>query len=665
MNRITIASIIAAALTVMLSGCMSMDEMLASDDPFWHDIGESQAMRFAIDAYDANPLQQKLDVIAKMSDQDKLARVYVAKTTVQEVKTAARAKINKESAFATMLMSSEDPSIRREAMANIKTDGGLIDAALKIYDSGNQKEAEVVLWKVQDAQATASVLKDILEQAMAIRKKKYISDMDTKLYMKLYDKFAFLAPYSSRDVALLKLAKRTDVMETKGHSDDFVKSIECKLGAKQEAKAEAIAKAEEDKKVKLLKTDPAKFASLYPAEVESFKAKLAAKEEAEVKEHAATIDNLLTSQWNRGEVSPLNQALQTAKSCGDEVKAVRLFAMVVDKIGYFKKACEDSFSMRWSDEDGERARLIIKSGLALPYPNIGEKTAAYLADHDLKGMDLLADSAGPNLKDAISAAGEMAKSISLLKQSDVRIAGEVLAMKNPEALRKMVSEHPIRLVRAVAANKLGKAEFDKYITEHPCESPADNASVGGLFLGMDVGDAYAILIARCPSFDYSFEYPKREDSVSTYDDYNLVAKVSGAMKRIVYANCKTGKVRKIMLPPELTMNFFPNEDTVDGIGKNVSKELGLKLNEATEEVKINGHTVADQAVLKYASISGAFASFAIEKKEVYQSAIDLMIPDGDVGGFQSAVNYVIANQMGAPGTLILSGVSLKRRVSNK
>ena len=36
---------------LLFAGCMSMDEMLASDDPFWHDIGESQAMRFAIDQY--------------------------------------------------------------------------------------------------------------------------------------------------------------------------------------------------------------------------------------------------------------------------------------------------------------------------------------------------------------------------------------------------------------------------------------------------------------------------------------------------------------------------------------------------------------------------------------------------------------------------------------
>ena len=119
MKKLLFVQLIALMIGI-LAGCMSMDEMLASDDPFWHDIGESQAMRFAIDQYGTADLQAKLDAVGKMRDQEKLAKVYVAKSTVPEVKKAVRSKITEEKAFASMLVASDDPTIHYEAMTNIK-----------------------------------------------------------------------------------------------------------------------------------------------------------------------------------------------------------------------------------------------------------------------------------------------------------------------------------------------------------------------------------------------------------------------------------------------------------------------------------------------------------------------------------------------------------------
>lgn len=170
MKTFSVAMIV-VALIMTLAGCMSMDEMLASDDPFWHDIGESQAMRFAIDQYGTADLQAKLDAVGKMRDQTKLAKIYAAKSTVPEVKKAARAKITEDSAFVAMYCASDDSTIRAEALANIKSEESLLSVALTIMESKGADESRPLLRKLNGSPAVGEQAVRLATEGVMLEKK--------------------------------------------------------------------------------------------------------------------------------------------------------------------------------------------------------------------------------------------------------------------------------------------------------------------------------------------------------------------------------------------------------------------------------------------------------------------------------------------------------------
>ena len=86
-----------AALVSVLAGCMSMEEKLASDDPFWRDIGETEAVGFVLDG--ANPLEKRLEIVPKIANQQKLAKIVIAKKVSPEVKNEARKRIDETPAI--------------------------------------------------------------------------------------------------------------------------------------------------------------------------------------------------------------------------------------------------------------------------------------------------------------------------------------------------------------------------------------------------------------------------------------------------------------------------------------------------------------------------------------------------------------------------------------
>ena len=221
------ASIIAVALAMTFAGCMSMDEMLASDDPFWHDIGESQAMRFAIDQYGTADLQAKLDAVGKMRDQSKLAKIYAAKSTVPEVKKAARAKITEDTAFAAMLVGCKDPAIWKEALANIKSDEALVAAAAGLLEEGPVGEnvagskrplAEQLLCRVKGGDAVGEHLVRLAKEELDLRDCIY-SSKDQERFVDRYEIYKVFAMHARPCAAIDRLKQDEKVLATTKRDD--------------------------------------------------------------------------------------------------------------------------------------------------------------------------------------------------------------------------------------------------------------------------------------------------------------------------------------------------------------------------------------------------------------------------------------------------------------
>lgn len=207
----------------LLAGCMSMDEMLASDDPFWHDIGESQAMRFAIDQYGTADLQTKLDAVGKMRDQSKLAKIYAAKSTAPEVKKAARAKITEDTAFAAMLVECKDPAIWKEALANIKSDEALVAAAAGFLEEGPVGEdvagskrpvAEQLLYRVKGGDAIGEYLAKIVSKGELRQTSNLYSEQ--MRFSDRYEIYKIFASHARPCSAIDALKRNERVLATKG-----------------------------------------------------------------------------------------------------------------------------------------------------------------------------------------------------------------------------------------------------------------------------------------------------------------------------------------------------------------------------------------------------------------------------------------------------------------
>lgn len=212
---------------LLFSGCMSMDEMLASDDPFWHDIGESQAMRFAIDQYGTADLQAKLDAVGKMRDQSKLAKIYAAKSTASEVKKAARAKITEDTAFAAMLVGCKDPAIWKEALDNIKSDKALVAAAAGLLEEGPVGEniagskrpvAEQLLCRVKGGDAIGEYLARLAKEELTLRDHIYNSK-DQERFVDQYEVYKAFAMHARPCAAIEELKRDKKVIATTKRDD--------------------------------------------------------------------------------------------------------------------------------------------------------------------------------------------------------------------------------------------------------------------------------------------------------------------------------------------------------------------------------------------------------------------------------------------------------------
>ena len=262
MKIVTTARVaVAAALATVMVGCMSMEEKLASEDPFWRDLGESEAVGFVLDG--ANPLEKRLEVVSKIANQQKLAKIVIAKRVAPEVKNEARKRIDEASALTAIALNAPEKNDQMDALRQItKNEDSRIEAAWifaeskpssdvpqtllkELSDAGRAKFAKSFSAKIDAAAAAnkeAEKLRRKYGDSMAKGKLKELKHVLKSLVM--------LAPCVEDENTITAILQRQDIADVKGTEYDFLTPLE---GAYQKAAAERKAreaKAEAERKVR-------------------------------------------------------------------------------------------------------------------------------------------------------------------------------------------------------------------------------------------------------------------------------------------------------------------------------------------------------------------------------------------------------------------------------
>ena len=255
------AAAVAIGMAVCMVGCMSMDEMLASEDGFWRDIGETKAVSFVLDS--SNPIEKRLEVVPKIADQDKLAKIVIARNVASEVKAEARKRIDKTPALATVAMNAPERQDQLDALDQInKSENARIDAAwifaaskpssnalqtvLKgLSDSGKSRFAASFNEKIDaasEASAEASRLRQKYGDSMAEAKVKELRNILKSLVA--------LAPYVEDENTIAAILQRQDIADVKETEYDFLTPLEVAYEKAVAERKEREAKAEAERKAR-------------------------------------------------------------------------------------------------------------------------------------------------------------------------------------------------------------------------------------------------------------------------------------------------------------------------------------------------------------------------------------------------------------------------------
>lgn len=122
-KRNLIRNILTTTLSISLSGCLSVDEMLACKDPGIHRRGEERAIKIITDPTAQSTKDEKLALIGKLSNQDLIAQAYLMCKSSPELQKVLKEKITDEEGYAVILLSRTAPADEREnALTKIKSD---------------------------------------------------------------------------------------------------------------------------------------------------------------------------------------------------------------------------------------------------------------------------------------------------------------------------------------------------------------------------------------------------------------------------------------------------------------------------------------------------------------------------------------------------------------
>lgn len=222
-----------AALAGALAGCMSMDDMLASDNKIWREMGESRAVTYATETGGEQTLEQRLAVIPKIRDQQKLAKIYIAPGALPEVKKAAREKLTEVDAFIYVVLNSTDQAQRKDAMKQCAgTDANRIAAAWRFaLERPSSTIAGSLLKGVKDptliAEAAAARIDEMtaLSDDIETMRRNYgdgpFVEAKQKQLLALIGGVQKFAPYVQDEERLAAWIARADIAETRGTQIDL------------------------------------------------------------------------------------------------------------------------------------------------------------------------------------------------------------------------------------------------------------------------------------------------------------------------------------------------------------------------------------------------------------------------------------------------------------
>ena len=170
------ASICLASLSIaLLTGCLSVDEMLECKDPGIHRRGEERAVEIITDPTAQSTKDEKLALIDKLSNQALIAQAYLRCRSSPELQKVLKEKITGEEGYAVILLSRTAPADEREnALTKIKSDAlriKLAEILLQKSASGQDKLAKEYAKKlVADLQDEQYLVKFLIKTAPSMRK---------------------------------------------------------------------------------------------------------------------------------------------------------------------------------------------------------------------------------------------------------------------------------------------------------------------------------------------------------------------------------------------------------------------------------------------------------------------------------------------------------------
>jgi len=225
------------AAAAWLTGCMSMDEMLASEDGFWRDIGETQAVSFALDG--ANPLEKRLEVVPKIANQQKLAKIVIDRNVAPEVKAEARKRIDETTALVAIALNAPDRNDQMDALKQIeKSEDARVDAAWLFAEAKPSSQAPKTLLKNLSDAGMARFAKSYVERIdaavaageEAARLKEKFGDSMASGKLKeqeaILNSLVSLAPCVEDENTITTVLNRQDIADVRGSQYDFLAALQ-------------------------------------------------------------------------------------------------------------------------------------------------------------------------------------------------------------------------------------------------------------------------------------------------------------------------------------------------------------------------------------------------------------------------------------------------------
>lgn len=164
MNAKMMAMAIFVANFAAVTGCMSVDEMLASSNPVFRALGESQTVNLAIDASRSHTEAERAEAVGKLSNQDKIAEIVISGDATPEVRKLAQGKITEPKVAARIAAEVDSDEIAQVNVAMVKDDLTLIEAGFSAVVKKRYSRAEAIVARVKSDGLISDRLRSVIEK---------------------------------------------------------------------------------------------------------------------------------------------------------------------------------------------------------------------------------------------------------------------------------------------------------------------------------------------------------------------------------------------------------------------------------------------------------------------------------------------------------------------